>query len=41
MGQKKVCEIIVISKILFLNFTDNKQIKQNQKKKNRKEKKLK
>ena len=30
MGQKKVCEI-----------TDTKQIKQNQKKKNRKEKKLK
>ena len=41
MGQKKVCEIIGISKIEFFNFSDTKQIKQNQKKKTRKEKKLK
>ena len=33
MGQKKVCEIIGISKIEFFNFSDTKQIKQNQKKK--------
>ena len=36
MGQKKVCEIIGISKIEFFNFSDTKQIKQNQKKKTEK-----
>ena len=42
MGQKKVCEIIGISKIEFFNFSGTKQIKQNQKKKNkRKEIKIK
>ena len=40
MGQKKVCEIIGISKIEFFNFSGTQQIKQNQKKKT-KEKKLK
>ena len=42
MGQKKVFEIIGISKIEFFNFSDTKQIKQNQKKKQkRKEIKIK
>ena len=41
MGQKKVCEIIGISKIEFFNFSDTKQIKQNQKKKKQKRKEIK